>query len=63
MVSRFNGLTTNPHDTGWKFGSRHNAIVNFCFVDGRVQGLRTTINPITLEFLGMRDDGEVLGEY
>jgi prepilin-type N-terminal cleavage/methylation domain-containing protein len=56
-------LTTNPADTGWKFGSRHTQVVLFCFADGRVQNLPETINPYTLELLSMRDDGEVTPDF
>jgi prepilin-type processing-associated H-X9-DG protein len=56
-------LTTNPQDTGWKFGSRHTGVVNFCFADGGVRRLSETIDPLTLELLGMRDDGQVIPDY
>lgn len=56
-------LTTHPHDTGWKFGSRHTGVVNFCFADGGVRRLPESIDPQILEWLGMRDDGQVIPEY
>jgi prepilin-type N-terminal cleavage/methylation domain-containing protein/prepilin-type processing-associated H-X9-DG protein len=56
-------LTVNPQDTGWKFGSRHTSMVMFCFGDGHIQGLPATINPITLQLLGTRNDGEVIPPY
>jgi prepilin-type N-terminal cleavage/methylation domain-containing protein/prepilin-type processing-associated H-X9-DG protein len=56
-------LTTYPQDTGWKFGSRHTGVVNFCFVDGGVRRLPETIDPQILELLGMRDDGQVIPDY
>jgi hypothetical protein len=62
-ASRGFPLTTNPHDTGWKFGSRHTGIVMFCFADGRVQRLSERIDPDTLELLGMRNDGQVIPDY
>jgi prepilin-type N-terminal cleavage/methylation domain-containing protein len=62
-ASRAFPLTTDPRDTGWKFGSRHNTVVMFCFADGGVRPVPVTINPITLELLGMRNDGEVLPDY
>ncbi|MDB5306978.1 MAG: hypothetical protein JWO38_1180 [Gemmataceae bacterium] len=62
-ASRLYPLTTNPSDTGWKFGSRHTGTVLFCFADGRVQRVPETINPYTLELLGMRDDGQVIPDY
>ena len=56
-------LTTNPNDTGWKFGGRHTGIVLFCFADGRVQRISEHIDPYTLELLGMRSDGQVIPDY
>jgi prepilin-type N-terminal cleavage/methylation domain-containing protein len=56
-------LTTNPQDTGWKFGSRHTGVVMFCFADGGVRALPESIDPYTLELLGMRDDGLVIPQY
>jgi prepilin-type processing-associated H-X9-DG protein len=56
-------LTTNPRDTGWRFGSRHATVVQFCFADGHVQGLSPGINLYTLELLGMRASGEVKSGY
>jgi prepilin-type N-terminal cleavage/methylation domain-containing protein/prepilin-type processing-associated H-X9-DG protein len=53
-------LTVNPQDTGWKFGSRHTSNVMFCFGDGHVQGLPASINPLTLQLLGTRNDGQVI---
>ncbi|MDW8242891.1 MAG: DUF1559 domain-containing protein [Thermogemmata sp.] len=55
--------TTNPHDMGWKFGSRHITIVPFCLGDGSVRPVPITINPITYELLGMRNDGQVIGDW
>ncbi len=56
-------LTTNPLDQGWKFGSRHLGVVEFCFADGHVQSIPETINPYVLELLALRDDGQVIPEY
>jgi prepilin-type N-terminal cleavage/methylation domain-containing protein/prepilin-type processing-associated H-X9-DG protein len=61
-AGRLYPLTTNPRDTGWKFGSQHLQVVNFCFADGHVQALRETLNPYTLELLSMRNDGEVIAD-
>ena len=55
--------TTNPKDTGWKFGGRHTASVMFCFADGRVQRIPESIDPYVFEMLGTRDDGMVIPEY
>ena len=56
-------LTTNPKDTGWKFGSRHTQVVVFCFADGHVQNIPETIDPYVLELLTVRNDGMVIPEY
>jgi len=56
-------LTTHPQDTGWKFGSRHTGVVNFCFADGGVRRVPEWIDPTVLELLGMRDDGQVIPDY
>lgn len=56
-------LTVNPQDTGWKFGSRHLGVVMFCFGDGGVRSLPAGINPMTLQLLGTRNDGEVIPLY
>ena len=62
-ASRLFPLTTNPKDTGWKFGSRHTQVVLFCFADGRVQNLPESIDPYTLELLTNRSDGQVIPDY
>jgi prepilin-type N-terminal cleavage/methylation domain-containing protein len=56
-------LTTNPYDTGWKFGSVHGTVVQFCFADGSVHSLPVSISPVTLELLGTRNDGQVIPNY
>jgi type II secretory pathway pseudopilin PulG len=56
-------LTVNPQDTGWKFGSRHISTVQFAFGDGGVRSLPVTINPLTLQLLGTRNDGMVIPPY
>jgi hypothetical protein len=61
-ASRSYPLTTNPLDTGWKFGSLH-TVVQFCFADGGVRPLPVTIDPYTLELLGTRNDGQVIPNY
>jgi prepilin-type processing-associated H-X9-DG protein len=62
-ASRLYPLTTNPDDTGWKFGSSHGSTVQFCFGDGSVRALPNTIHPLTLELLGTRNDGQVIPDY
>jgi prepilin-type N-terminal cleavage/methylation domain-containing protein/prepilin-type processing-associated H-X9-DG protein len=61
--SRRYPLTTNPNDTGWKFGSRHMQVVQFCFADGHVQALPDSIDPSVLELLNQRNDGQVIPGY
>ena len=56
-------LTTDPRDPGWKFGSLHTHVVNFCFADGHVQAIRESIDPYTLELLNQRNDGEVIPDF
>jgi prepilin-type processing-associated H-X9-DG protein len=56
-------LTTNIDDPGWKFGSTHTGVVQFCFADGHVQALPVTIDPYTLELLSMRADGQVIPNW
>ena len=45
------------------FGSVHTGVVQFCFGDGGVRVLPQTINPLTLELLGTRNDGQVIPEF
>lgn len=56
-------LTTNPTDSGWKFGSRHAGVVVFCFADGHVQTLPEIIDPYILELLNQRNDGQVIPPF
>lgn len=53
-------ITTNPNDTGWKFGSGHLQVVNFCFADGRVVAVKERTAPAILELLSTRNDGKVI---
>jgi prepilin-type N-terminal cleavage/methylation domain-containing protein/prepilin-type processing-associated H-X9-DG protein len=62
-ASRAFPLTTNPKDTGWKFGSGHTGVVQFCFADGHVRTVSAAIDPYTLELLGMRNDGMVTPDF
>jgi prepilin-type N-terminal cleavage/methylation domain-containing protein len=62
-ASRAYPLTSNPHDTGWKFGSSHVGLVQFCFGDGGVRTLPDSIDPRILELLGTRNDGQVIPAY
>ncbi len=56
-------ITTNPQDTGWKFGSMHTQVVVFCFADGHVQNILELTSSATLELLGQRNDGQVIPPY
>src|SRR5262245_51708104 len=57
------GLTTDPRDAGWKFGSLHTHVVQFCFVDGHVQALHDSIPVNTLILLADPHDGQVIPPY
>lgn len=63
VASRDHMPTTNPHSTRWSFGSRHTGVVMFCFVDGRVRTISETIDPLTFELLGNRNDGMVTPDF
>lgn len=56
-------LARTPDELGWKFGSYHPQICQFCFADGRVQPLVVTIDPYTLGLLAQRADGQVIPDY
>ena len=45
------------------FSSNHPAGANFCFADGSVHFLQTTIDGTTLENLAARNDGMWVGNY
>jgi prepilin-type N-terminal cleavage/methylation domain-containing protein/prepilin-type processing-associated H-X9-DG protein len=62
-ATQFTPLTTDPRDCGWKFGSMHPGVVNFCFADGSVHALKSNIDPKILEWLGTRNGGEVIPEW
>jgi prepilin-type processing-associated H-X9-DG protein len=52
----------NWHVT-WGFKSKHPGGANFCFVDGSVHFLSETIDHQVYQYLGCRDDGQVLAPY
>jgi prepilin-type N-terminal cleavage/methylation domain-containing protein len=56
-------LTTNLKDPGWKFGSMHTHVVQFCFADAHVEMLPDTISPSTLQLLSQPNDGQVIADY
>jgi len=49
----------NWHVT-WGFKSRHTGGVNFCFGDGSVRFIQQNIDMRTYQYLGCRDDGQVV---
>lgn len=53
--------------SGWRdervFTSRHPGGVLFAFADGHVEFLNEDINPTAYERLGVRNDGQVVGDY
>ncbi len=62
-VGRFYPLTTDPKIQEWVFGSLHTYVVQFAFADGHVAALLVSIDPITYELLGRRNDGEPVEWY
>jgi len=62
-AGRWFPLTTDLKDGGWKFGSLHTHVVQFCFAGGNVRGLADTIDPAVLELLGMRGHGQIVPDY
>ncbi|MBA4067203.1 MAG: hypothetical protein C0501_26555 [Isosphaera sp.] len=56
-------LTTDPRAPGWRFGSRHTGVVQFCFADGRVRPIPEFTDPYVLELLGGRHDGQVVPDF
>jgi prepilin-type processing-associated H-X9-DG protein len=62
-AGRLHPLTTDPQDDGWKFGSRHTGVVQFCFADGRVRLIAVTTDPRVLELLVGRLDGQVIPDF
>jgi prepilin-type N-terminal cleavage/methylation domain-containing protein/prepilin-type processing-associated H-X9-DG protein len=43
-----------------KFGSYHTGVVQFVFCDGSVKPIKTSIDPVNLRRLAVRNDGEVI---
>lgn len=56
-------LARTRTESGWKFGSYHPSICQFCMADGSVRPLLVTINLRTLGLLAQRDDGEIIPDY
>ena len=64
VISRAAGqmfpLADKRSDFNSQFGSWHSGVCQFAMGDGSVQTLSTTLEPMTLELLAQRDDGEVV---
>ena len=56
-------LAQSPRDTGWRFGSYHPQVCQFCFADGAVRPLPVTISPVTLGLLADRGDGQAIPDW
>ena len=56
-------LARDLNDPGWKFGSYHNGVCQFCFADGGVRPVAVHIDPTVLGLLAQRNDGQVIPEY
>lgn len=55
------GIASGREDkSDQKFGSEHNQIVNFVFLDGHVTGISTDIELLTLQHLSIISDGQVI---
>ena len=62
--SSLRALTTNPQDPeARKYGGRHTQVVLFCFADGHVQSVPEFIDPVTVELLNQRNDGQVVPNF
>src|SRR5262245_18134865 len=62
-ASRAHPLTNDPRSHGWRFGSMHTGVVQFCFADGSVHALSVNTDPKILEWYGTRNGGEVLPDW
>jgi len=47
----------------WGFSSRHSGGTNFAFADGSIHFISQTINHVTYQRLGCRNDGQPTGNY
>lgn len=52
-------LARNMQETRWCFGSYHIGIVQFCFADGSIRSVKSTIQARELGLLADRADGQV----
>ncbi len=59
-------LVASPADLNnyyYRFGSAHPNVCQFALADGSVRALENTINPTTLEYLSVRNDGHPIPPY
>jgi hypothetical protein len=56
-------IAFSDDDLGWRFGSHHPALCQFVFADGSVHALFTTIDPVILGLLALRDDNQPIPGY
>ena len=61
-LEQLNESLPRPITEVGSFGSPHPAGVNFCLADGSVRTFSRTIDLQTLELLGNRSDGEMMGD-
>ncbi|MSR31665.1 MAG: DUF1559 domain-containing protein [Gemmataceae bacterium] len=58
------GIVTDPNRIGWpaiaSFGSYHSGVCQFVFGDGRVKAVQNSISTTMLQYLCLRDDGQVV---
>lgn len=58
-----NGVASTQNLQGRAFGSAHVGGCHFAFADGSIHFISENINLSTLQYLAIRNDGQVLGEY
>lgn len=62
-LEQLNRSLPRPVTEVGSFGSPHPAGVNVCLADGSVHTFDRSMDPTTLEFLGNRSDGEMMGDF
>ncbi|TWT60292.1 DUF1559 domain-containing protein [Rubinisphaera italica] len=58
-----NGVASSQNLQGRAFGSAHQGGCHFGAVDGSIHFISENINIPTLQYLAIRDDGQVIGEF